>query len=93
MAAHIKNFQFTVPMPADSTASSYLGYVQLPFWNGMMYIFQTFTATPEDWTALFALVVGDHTIVIPFNLRWSQQLGGNTRPFRHPVQNRSPKEE
>uniref|UniRef100_A0A915KQK3 Uncharacterized protein n=1 Tax=Romanomermis culicivorax TaxID=13658 RepID=A0A915KQK3_ROMCU len=29
-----------------------------------MYVFETFTATREDWTALFSLVDGDHTIVI-----------------------------
>uniref|UniRef100_A0A915J0N3 Uncharacterized protein n=1 Tax=Romanomermis culicivorax TaxID=13658 RepID=A0A915J0N3_ROMCU len=48
MAADMKNFQFTVPMPADSTASSYPRYVQLAFPNGMMFVFETFTATPED---------------------------------------------
>uniref|UniRef100_A0A915JDB3 Uncharacterized protein n=1 Tax=Romanomermis culicivorax TaxID=13658 RepID=A0A915JDB3_ROMCU len=64
MAADMKNFQFTVPMPADSMATSYPGYVQLPFPNGTMYVFETFTTTPEDWTTLFSLVSGDHTIVI-----------------------------
>uniref|UniRef100_A0A915JH49 Uncharacterized protein n=1 Tax=Romanomermis culicivorax TaxID=13658 RepID=A0A915JH49_ROMCU len=53
-----------MPMPADSTASSYPRYVQLPFPNGMMLVFQTFTATPEDWTALFSLIDSEHTIVI-----------------------------
>uniref|UniRef100_A0A915ICD0 Reverse transcriptase RNase H-like domain-containing protein n=1 Tax=Romanomermis culicivorax TaxID=13658 RepID=A0A915ICD0_ROMCU len=67
MAADMKNFQFTVPLPADSTASSYAGYVQLPFPNGMMYAIETFTATPEDWTVLFSLVDGDHTIIISFD--------------------------
>uniref|UniRef100_A0A915LB03 Uncharacterized protein n=1 Tax=Romanomermis culicivorax TaxID=13658 RepID=A0A915LB03_ROMCU len=63
----MKNFQFTVPMPADSTASSYLRYVQLAFSKGRMFIFETFTATPEDWTALFSLVDNEHTIVVSFD--------------------------
>uniref|UniRef100_A0A915HHD3 Uncharacterized protein n=1 Tax=Romanomermis culicivorax TaxID=13658 RepID=A0A915HHD3_ROMCU len=48
MAADMKNFQFVMPMPADSMASSYVRYVQLAFPNGMMFLFKTFTATPED---------------------------------------------
>uniref|UniRef100_A0A915KFZ2 Uncharacterized protein n=1 Tax=Romanomermis culicivorax TaxID=13658 RepID=A0A915KFZ2_ROMCU len=67
IAADIKNFQFAVPMPADSTASSYPRYIQLAFPNSMMYIFETFTATLEDWTALFSLVDRDHTIIISFD--------------------------
>uniref|UniRef100_A0A915JYJ4 Uncharacterized protein n=1 Tax=Romanomermis culicivorax TaxID=13658 RepID=A0A915JYJ4_ROMCU len=67
MAADMNNFQLAMPMIADSTASSYPPYVQLAFPNGMMYVFETFTATPEDWTALFSLVNGDHTIVISFD--------------------------
>uniref|UniRef100_A0A915HIE3 Uncharacterized protein n=1 Tax=Romanomermis culicivorax TaxID=13658 RepID=A0A915HIE3_ROMCU len=67
MATDMKNFQFTVPMPADSMASSYRRYIQLAFTNGMMFVFETFTATPEDWTTLFSLVDGDHTVVISFN--------------------------
>uniref|UniRef100_A0A915KYT5 Uncharacterized protein n=1 Tax=Romanomermis culicivorax TaxID=13658 RepID=A0A915KYT5_ROMCU len=63
MAPDMKSFQFAVPMPADSTAFSYPRYLQLAFPNGMMFVFETFTATPEDWTALFSLVDGDHTIV------------------------------
>uniref|UniRef100_A0A915HKK7 Uncharacterized protein n=1 Tax=Romanomermis culicivorax TaxID=13658 RepID=A0A915HKK7_ROMCU len=59
MAVDMKNFQFAVPMPADSMASSYPGYVQLPFPNGMMFVFETFVTTPEDWTALFSLVDSD----------------------------------
>uniref|UniRef100_A0A915IS91 Uncharacterized protein n=1 Tax=Romanomermis culicivorax TaxID=13658 RepID=A0A915IS91_ROMCU len=58
MAADMKNFQFTLPMPADSTAFSYPRYVQLTFPNGTMFIFETLAATPEDWTALFSLVTG-----------------------------------
>uniref|UniRef100_A0A915IVN2 Uncharacterized protein n=1 Tax=Romanomermis culicivorax TaxID=13658 RepID=A0A915IVN2_ROMCU len=70
MATDMKNFQFTVPMPTASsysTASSYLRYVQLTFPNSMMYIFKPFTTTPEDWTAPFSLVEGNHTIIISFN--------------------------
>uniref|UniRef100_A0A915HY25 Uncharacterized protein n=1 Tax=Romanomermis culicivorax TaxID=13658 RepID=A0A915HY25_ROMCU len=67
MAVDMKNFQLTVKMPANSTASSYPRYVQLTFPNGTMFIFETFTATREDWTALFSLVDGHHTIVISFN--------------------------
>uniref|UniRef100_A0A915JZX1 Uncharacterized protein n=1 Tax=Romanomermis culicivorax TaxID=13658 RepID=A0A915JZX1_ROMCU len=67
MADDMKNFKFTIAMPADSTASSYPRYVQLAFLNGTMFIFKTFTATPEDWTTLFSLVDGDHTIVISFD--------------------------
>uniref|UniRef100_A0A915JIB7 Uncharacterized protein n=1 Tax=Romanomermis culicivorax TaxID=13658 RepID=A0A915JIB7_ROMCU len=63
MATDMKHFQFTMPMPADSTASSYPQYVQLAFPNITMFVFETFTATPEDWTALFSLVDGEHTIV------------------------------
>uniref|UniRef100_A0A915LEU5 Uncharacterized protein n=1 Tax=Romanomermis culicivorax TaxID=13658 RepID=A0A915LEU5_ROMCU len=33
MAADMKNFKFTIPMPANSTASSYPCYVQLAFLN------------------------------------------------------------
>uniref|UniRef100_A0A915JVA4 Uncharacterized protein n=1 Tax=Romanomermis culicivorax TaxID=13658 RepID=A0A915JVA4_ROMCU len=54
-------------MPADSTASSYPRYIQLAFPNGTMFVFQTFTATPENWTALFSLVDGEHTIVVSFH--------------------------
>uniref|UniRef100_A0A915J865 Uncharacterized protein n=1 Tax=Romanomermis culicivorax TaxID=13658 RepID=A0A915J865_ROMCU len=56
MAVDMKNFQFAVPMQADSKASSYPGYVQLAFPNGTMFVFETFAATPEDWTVLFSLV-------------------------------------
>uniref|UniRef100_A0A915I1J9 Uncharacterized protein n=1 Tax=Romanomermis culicivorax TaxID=13658 RepID=A0A915I1J9_ROMCU len=56
MAMDMKNFQFTLPMPVNSTASSYPRYVQLTFPNNTMFIFEAFTATPEDWTALFSLV-------------------------------------
>uniref|UniRef100_A0A915IZW2 Uncharacterized protein n=1 Tax=Romanomermis culicivorax TaxID=13658 RepID=A0A915IZW2_ROMCU len=51
MAMDMKNFKFSVPMPADSTASSYPRYV----------------ATPEDWTVLFSLIDSDHTIIISFD--------------------------
>uniref|UniRef100_A0A915JGW3 Uncharacterized protein n=1 Tax=Romanomermis culicivorax TaxID=13658 RepID=A0A915JGW3_ROMCU len=37
------------------------------FPNGTMFIFETFTAMPEDWTALFSLVDGEHTIVVSFD--------------------------
>uniref|UniRef100_A0A915LCE1 Uncharacterized protein n=1 Tax=Romanomermis culicivorax TaxID=13658 RepID=A0A915LCE1_ROMCU len=67
MAADMKNFQFAMPMPADSMASSYPRYIQLLFPNGTMFVFKTFTTTPEDWTALFFLVDGNHTIVISFD--------------------------
>uniref|UniRef100_A0A915JP19 Uncharacterized protein n=1 Tax=Romanomermis culicivorax TaxID=13658 RepID=A0A915JP19_ROMCU len=67
MAADMKNFKFTIPMPADSTASSYPCYIQLTFPKGTMFVFETFRATPEDWTALFSLVDGDHTILISFD--------------------------
>uniref|UniRef100_A0A915L2L9 Uncharacterized protein n=1 Tax=Romanomermis culicivorax TaxID=13658 RepID=A0A915L2L9_ROMCU len=67
MAADMKNFQFTMPMPADSMASSYRRYIQLTFPKGTMFIFETFAATPEDWTALFSLVHGKHTIVVSFD--------------------------
>uniref|UniRef100_A0A915KC88 Uncharacterized protein n=1 Tax=Romanomermis culicivorax TaxID=13658 RepID=A0A915KC88_ROMCU len=67
MATDMKNFQFTVPMPADSTAPSYPRYIQLAYPNGTMFVFKTFTTTPEDWTALFALVDGEHTIVVSFD--------------------------
>uniref|UniRef100_A0A915HFI2 Uncharacterized protein n=1 Tax=Romanomermis culicivorax TaxID=13658 RepID=A0A915HFI2_ROMCU len=67
MAADMKNFQFTVPMPANSTASSNPWYVQLAFPNGTMFVFETFTTTPEDWTALFPLVNSEHTIVVSFD--------------------------
>uniref|UniRef100_A0A915L561 Uncharacterized protein n=1 Tax=Romanomermis culicivorax TaxID=13658 RepID=A0A915L561_ROMCU len=67
MATDMKHFQFTVSMPADSTAPSCLRYVQLPYPNGMMFVFETFTATPEDWTALFSLVDSKHTIVVSFD--------------------------
>uniref|UniRef100_A0A915IZQ2 Uncharacterized protein n=1 Tax=Romanomermis culicivorax TaxID=13658 RepID=A0A915IZQ2_ROMCU len=67
MATDMKNFQFTMLMPADSTASSYPRYVQLVFPNSTMFVFETFTATLEDWTALFSLVDGEHTIVVSFD--------------------------
>uniref|UniRef100_A0A915L051 Uncharacterized protein n=1 Tax=Romanomermis culicivorax TaxID=13658 RepID=A0A915L051_ROMCU len=67
MAADMNNFQFTVPMPADSTTSSYPQYVQLTFPNGTMFVFETFTTTLEDWTALFSLVDGEHTMVVSFD--------------------------
>uniref|UniRef100_A0A915J1N6 Uncharacterized protein n=1 Tax=Romanomermis culicivorax TaxID=13658 RepID=A0A915J1N6_ROMCU len=67
IAMDMKNFQYTMPMPANSMASSYPRYIQLPFPNGTMYVFETFTTTPEDWTALFSLVDGDHTIFISFD--------------------------
>uniref|UniRef100_A0A915I8I3 Uncharacterized protein n=1 Tax=Romanomermis culicivorax TaxID=13658 RepID=A0A915I8I3_ROMCU len=67
MAADMQNFQFAVPMPADSTVSSYPQYVQFVFPNDTMFVFETFTATLEDWTALFSLVDSEHTIVVSFN--------------------------
>uniref|UniRef100_A0A915IBZ0 Uncharacterized protein n=1 Tax=Romanomermis culicivorax TaxID=13658 RepID=A0A915IBZ0_ROMCU len=67
MAVDMKNFQFAVPMPANSTASSYPPYVQLAFPNGTMFVFETFAATPEDWTMLFSLIDGEHTIVVSFD--------------------------
>uniref|UniRef100_A0A915L5L8 Uncharacterized protein n=1 Tax=Romanomermis culicivorax TaxID=13658 RepID=A0A915L5L8_ROMCU len=67
MAADMKNFQFTVPMPADSTTSSYPPYVQLMFPNSTMFVFETFPATLEVWTPLFSLVDGEHTIIVSFN--------------------------
>uniref|UniRef100_A0A915IJX9 Uncharacterized protein n=1 Tax=Romanomermis culicivorax TaxID=13658 RepID=A0A915IJX9_ROMCU len=67
MTADMKNFQFAVPMPANSTASSYLCYIQLTFPNGTMFVFQTFAATPEDWTELFSLVDSEHTILVSFD--------------------------
>uniref|UniRef100_A0A915JM75 Uncharacterized protein n=1 Tax=Romanomermis culicivorax TaxID=13658 RepID=A0A915JM75_ROMCU len=67
MARNMKNFQFTVPMPANSTASSYPRYAQLAFPNGTMFVFETFAATPENWTALFSLVDGEHTIIVSFD--------------------------
>uniref|UniRef100_A0A915HYI2 Uncharacterized protein n=1 Tax=Romanomermis culicivorax TaxID=13658 RepID=A0A915HYI2_ROMCU len=56
-----------MPMPADSMASSYPCYVQLAFPKGMMFVFETFTTTPEDWTSLFSLVDGEHTIAVSFD--------------------------
>uniref|UniRef100_A0A915IYP7 Uncharacterized protein n=1 Tax=Romanomermis culicivorax TaxID=13658 RepID=A0A915IYP7_ROMCU len=44
MAVDMKNFQFTVPMPAHSTAPSYPWYIQLAYPNGTMLVFETFTA-------------------------------------------------
>uniref|UniRef100_A0A915L3J7 Uncharacterized protein n=1 Tax=Romanomermis culicivorax TaxID=13658 RepID=A0A915L3J7_ROMCU len=38
MAGHMKHFKFTIPMPADSKASSYTCYVQLAFASGTMFI-------------------------------------------------------
>uniref|UniRef100_A0A915J1V3 Uncharacterized protein n=1 Tax=Romanomermis culicivorax TaxID=13658 RepID=A0A915J1V3_ROMCU len=67
LAADMKNFKSKVPMPADPHASSYPCYIQLAFPNGNMLIFTTFTAKPEDWTALFSLIDGDHTIVISYD--------------------------
>uniref|UniRef100_A0A915IBB4 Uncharacterized protein n=1 Tax=Romanomermis culicivorax TaxID=13658 RepID=A0A915IBB4_ROMCU len=67
MAVDMKQFQFTVPMPADSTASSYPRYLQLAYPNGTMFVFETFTATWEDWNALFSLVDGEHTMVVSFD--------------------------
>uniref|UniRef100_A0A915JJU9 Uncharacterized protein n=1 Tax=Romanomermis culicivorax TaxID=13658 RepID=A0A915JJU9_ROMCU len=67
MAIDMKNFQFAMPMPADSMVSSYPRSVQLAFPNRMMFVFETFTATPKDWTTLFCLVEGEHTIVISFD--------------------------
>uniref|UniRef100_A0A915HTN1 Uncharacterized protein n=1 Tax=Romanomermis culicivorax TaxID=13658 RepID=A0A915HTN1_ROMCU len=37
------------------------------FSNGMMFVFETFTVTPEDRTALFSLVDSEHTIVVSFD--------------------------
>uniref|UniRef100_A0A915IGD2 Uncharacterized protein n=1 Tax=Romanomermis culicivorax TaxID=13658 RepID=A0A915IGD2_ROMCU len=68
MAGDMKQFKFTVPMPADSMASSYLGYIQLAFSSGTMFMFETFAAMPEDWTVLFSLVDGEHTIVVSFHV-------------------------
>uniref|UniRef100_A0A915JW70 Uncharacterized protein n=1 Tax=Romanomermis culicivorax TaxID=13658 RepID=A0A915JW70_ROMCU len=56
MAADMQHFKFIITMPADTTASSYPHYVQLAFPNGTMFVFEMFTATPEDWTPLFSLV-------------------------------------
>uniref|UniRef100_A0A915JKM1 Uncharacterized protein n=1 Tax=Romanomermis culicivorax TaxID=13658 RepID=A0A915JKM1_ROMCU len=56
-----------IPIPAYSTASSYWSYVQLALPNGTMFVFETFTARPEDWTALFSLVDSQHTIIISFD--------------------------
>uniref|UniRef100_A0A915IQT7 Uncharacterized protein n=1 Tax=Romanomermis culicivorax TaxID=13658 RepID=A0A915IQT7_ROMCU len=67
MATDMKSFQFALPMPADSMPSSYPQYVQLAFPDGMTFSFETFTATPEDWTVLFFLVDRDHTIIISFD--------------------------
>uniref|UniRef100_A0A915K6F4 Uncharacterized protein n=1 Tax=Romanomermis culicivorax TaxID=13658 RepID=A0A915K6F4_ROMCU len=67
MVADMKNFQFSVPMPANFTASSYPRYVQLAFPNGTMFVFKTLAPTPEDWTALFSLVDGEHTITVSFD--------------------------
>uniref|UniRef100_A0A915HPM1 Uncharacterized protein n=1 Tax=Romanomermis culicivorax TaxID=13658 RepID=A0A915HPM1_ROMCU len=67
MAPDMKQFQFTVPMPADSTASSYPRYMQLAYPNGTMFVFEMFTATWEDWNALFSLVNSEHTIVVSFD--------------------------
>uniref|UniRef100_A0A915L4Q2 Uncharacterized protein n=1 Tax=Romanomermis culicivorax TaxID=13658 RepID=A0A915L4Q2_ROMCU len=64
MASDLKNFKFAITMPADTTASSYRRYVQLGFPNGAIFMFETFTATSKDWTALFSLVNGEHTIII-----------------------------
>uniref|UniRef100_A0A915ISK5 Uncharacterized protein n=1 Tax=Romanomermis culicivorax TaxID=13658 RepID=A0A915ISK5_ROMCU len=41
--------------------------MQLAFPNGTMFVFKTFTATLEDWTTLFSLVHGEHTIVVSFD--------------------------
>uniref|UniRef100_A0A915HX49 Uncharacterized protein n=1 Tax=Romanomermis culicivorax TaxID=13658 RepID=A0A915HX49_ROMCU len=67
MAVDMKNFKFAVLMPADSTASSNLGYIQLAFRNSTMFVLETFTATLEDWTTLFSLVDHDHIILISFD--------------------------
>uniref|UniRef100_A0A915HIK4 Uncharacterized protein n=1 Tax=Romanomermis culicivorax TaxID=13658 RepID=A0A915HIK4_ROMCU len=67
MATDLKNFQFTVPMPANSMGSSYPQYIQLAFPNGTMFVYETFNATPEDWTTLFSLVDGEHTIIVSFD--------------------------
>uniref|UniRef100_A0A915IXC4 Uncharacterized protein n=1 Tax=Romanomermis culicivorax TaxID=13658 RepID=A0A915IXC4_ROMCU len=53
---HQKDLSFTCD--ADSTASSYPPYVQLVFPNSTMFVFETFAATLEDWTARFSLVDG-----------------------------------
>uniref|UniRef100_A0A915HFT4 Uncharacterized protein n=1 Tax=Romanomermis culicivorax TaxID=13658 RepID=A0A915HFT4_ROMCU len=29
-----------------------------------MFVFETFTATLEDWTALFSLLDGEHTVLV-----------------------------
>uniref|UniRef100_A0A915IVY5 Uncharacterized protein n=1 Tax=Romanomermis culicivorax TaxID=13658 RepID=A0A915IVY5_ROMCU len=67
MARDMKNFKFAVPMPAHSMGSCYPCYVQLAFPNGTMFVFETFTGIPEDWTMLFSLVHGKYTIVISFD--------------------------
>uniref|UniRef100_A0A915II40 Uncharacterized protein n=1 Tax=Romanomermis culicivorax TaxID=13658 RepID=A0A915II40_ROMCU len=51
MASNMKHFKFTIPMPANTTVSS---YIQLAFPSRTMIVFETFTTTPEDWTALFS---------------------------------------
>uniref|UniRef100_A0A915K7L6 Uncharacterized protein n=1 Tax=Romanomermis culicivorax TaxID=13658 RepID=A0A915K7L6_ROMCU len=67
MARDMKNFKFTVPMPANCTASSYWHYVQLPFPYGTMFVFETFAEMLEDWMALFFLIDGEHIILISFD--------------------------
>uniref|UniRef100_A0A915IRX8 Uncharacterized protein n=1 Tax=Romanomermis culicivorax TaxID=13658 RepID=A0A915IRX8_ROMCU len=67
MAGNMKNFKFAVTMPADSTASSYPRDIQLAFLSGTMFVFETLAVTLEDWTALFSLVDGQHTILISFD--------------------------
>uniref|UniRef100_A0A915LAE9 Uncharacterized protein n=1 Tax=Romanomermis culicivorax TaxID=13658 RepID=A0A915LAE9_ROMCU len=67
IAANMKHFKFAMQMPADSTVSSYLCYIQLAFPSSTMFIFETFSAMLEDWTTLFSLAHGEHTIVISFD--------------------------
>uniref|UniRef100_A0A915ISP9 Transposase n=1 Tax=Romanomermis culicivorax TaxID=13658 RepID=A0A915ISP9_ROMCU len=59
-----------------------------------MFVFETFTATPEDWTALFSLVDREHTIVISFDGAedWAgiYALLGTQFPTYHQKKNRDP---
>uniref|UniRef100_A0A915I4D8 Uncharacterized protein n=1 Tax=Romanomermis culicivorax TaxID=13658 RepID=A0A915I4D8_ROMCU len=60
-----------------------------------MFVFETFPAMPEDWTALFSLADGKYTIIISFNRAndWagiyvllSTQLGtDDQKKNKHPV--------
>uniref|UniRef100_A0A915KUR8 Integrase zinc-binding domain-containing protein n=1 Tax=Romanomermis culicivorax TaxID=13658 RepID=A0A915KUR8_ROMCU len=86
----IVNISLVVPMPANSTTSSYLRYMQLAFPNGTMFIFETFTAMWEDWTAFFIIVDSKHTIVISFD--GADYWEWNICPPRYPIPHRSTEE-